>query len=100
MIELDVMYINGIEYYKVPNGTGSTYKPIPKEFEPYFNKLREENKLLKSGFEATRYYLRNEIQEGRPEENLWEMGCYDEDKLILEMLDKLGDKLDELAGDK
>lgn len=31
-------------------------------------------------------YLETQIQEGRSESNLWLMGCYDEDKKLLEIL--------------
>lgn len=34
-------------------------------------------------------YLKKEIAEGRSTEHLWLMGCYDEDKLILEKMQEL-----------
>lgn len=44
----EVILINDIPHYKIPNGTSYRYAPIPKEFKPYFEGLQQENQQLKS----------------------------------------------------
>ena len=61
-----------------------------------YRKLQQENEKLnhykllyqkvKERNDKAIEYLEREMQEGRSESNLWLMGCYDEDKKLLEIL--------------
>lgn len=44
----EIIIINDEPFYRIQNGTGYDYAPIPKQFKPYFEKLQQENKQLKS----------------------------------------------------
>ena len=57
----------------------------------YIEQLQQENQQLKDNWDKLKEHLKEKIAEGRSPEHLWLMGCYDEDKLIL-------DKMQELQG--
>jgi len=83
------------KYYK----KGGTYI-IPVEI---FNELFDELERLSFNYEQAledldkkdniinelEKHLKNEIHNGRSEDNVWLMGCYDEDREILDKLQKL-----------
>ena len=50
MIE-EIILVNDIPYYKIPNGTSYVYEPIPNEFKPYFERLQQENQQLKDKYD-------------------------------------------------
>lgn len=59
----------------------------------YINKLEKDltnqnnkNRELQQKIDKAIEYIETQIQEGRSDSNLWLMGCYDEDKKILEIL--------------
>lgn len=54
--------------------------------------LLKENERLHSIIKEVREYIEKELKSGRSKDNQWLMGCYDEDKHILEILDKDGGK--------
>ena len=54
--------------------------------------ISEKNKeihQLKDNWNKLKEHLKEKIAEGRSPEHLWLMGCYDEDKLILEKIQEL-----------
>lgn len=58
-------------------------------------KLKQENKQLQSQLQQkeniikeVKEYIEEELKSGRSKDNQWLMGCYDEDKKILQILDK------------
>lgn len=53
----EIIIINDEPYYKIQNGTKYEYKPIAKEFKPYFERLQQENKLLKESLLAIKTFI-------------------------------------------
>lgn len=85
----EVMFIDNEIYYKVLNGTKYGYKSLPDEIKPYFESLYKEVKQLKDNWNKLKEHLKENISEERSNEHLWLMGCYDEDKLILEKIEEI-----------
>ena len=56
----------------------------------YIRQLDKENQELKDNWNKLKEHLKEKIAEGRSPEHLWLMGCYDEDKLILDKMQELG----------
>lgn len=51
--------------------------------------LKQENQQLKHILDELEKDLKENIEDGRSKENVWLMGCYDEDKRILDKTKKL-----------
>lgn len=51
--------------------------------------LKKENKQLKDNWNKLKEHLKEKIADGRSTEHLWLMGCFDEDKLILEKMQEI-----------
>ena len=58
-------------------------------YEQLIEQLQQENKQLKDNWNKLKEHLKEKIAEGRSPEHLWLMGCYDEDKLILDKMKEL-----------
>ena len=56
--------------------------------------LQQEKEQLKDNWNKLKEHLKENISEERSSENLWLMGCYDEDKLILEKMEELEQESD------
>ena len=50
--------------------------------------LYKEIERLNNIIKEVREYIEKELKSGRSKDNQWLMGCYDEDKKFLEILDK------------
>ena len=106
----NVVFKDNISYEEYEKLFDTVYYILTKKDE--IETLTKRNKEIYEGFMATteelcettkeverlnniinelEKYLQNEIHNGRSEDNVWLMGCYDEDREIL-------DKLQELKG--
>ena len=47
----EIIIINDEPFYRIQNGTSYDYAPIPEQFKPYFERLQQENKILKENAE-------------------------------------------------
>lgn len=74
---------------------GYDYNPhtcmVEVPYNDYFDMKDKckENKQLHSIIKEVTEYIEKELKSGRSKNNQWLMGCYDEDKNILEILDKV-----------
>jgi len=65
------------------------------ENKPYYQNgvmLLEENRQLQNNWNELKEWLKFEIDDGRSEENLWLMGCYDETKRILGKMQEIEER--------
>lgn len=56
----EIVIINNEPFYRILNGTSYDYAPIPKQFKPYFERLQQENKLLKHNWNELKKWLEDE----------------------------------------
>lgn len=54
-----------------------------------FDDVKVYARSLKDNWNKLKEHLKEKIADGRSNEHLWLMGCYDEDKLILEKMEEL-----------
>lgn len=69
---------------KINNGWTSFSDKECKLLYDYITNLQQKENIIKE----VREYIEKELKSGRSKDNQWLMGCYDEDKHILEILDK------------
>ena len=82
-----------IEIYQEIERLNKELQDTKEHLGEYLHEQEEENNRLNNFINELEKYLQNEISNGRSKDNVWLMGCYDEDREIL-------NKLQELRGDK
>ncbi len=64
-------------------------KTLGLDEDTIFDDVKVYARSLKDNWNKLKEHLKEKIAEERSDENLWLMGCYDEDKLILEKMEEL-----------
>ena len=87
----EIIIINGEVFYRIPNGTSYYHAPLPKQFKPYFERLEQENKILRENAEHNDKVVDSIRWENRLLHNkidkaieLYE-NCKEEDRCILDL---------------
>lgn len=75
------------EYERLNKENGRGFKIINVQEYDIYELLSY--KKYKDNWNKLKEHLKEEIAKGRSRENLWLMGCYDEDKLILDKMEEL-----------
>lgn len=64
-------------------------KTLGLDEDTIFDDVKASVRNLKDDWNKLKEHLKEKIADGRSNEHLWLMGCYDEDKLILEKMEEL-----------